>query len=86
MRLDNLPVFILQQIRAIAVQHARPAQAQRRRMLATFEPMPRGLHTDQAHRLVRDVRMKNSNRVGAAADAGDDRIGLASGQLRHLRQ
>src|SRR5258708_2478928 len=33
-RLDDLTVFVLKQIRAISVQHPRPARAQRRRMLA----------------------------------------------------
>src|SRR5712671_4057301 len=33
-RLDDLTVFVLKQIRAISVQHPRPARAQRRRMFA----------------------------------------------------
>src|SRR5579871_2920221 len=49
-RLDDLPVIILQQIRAVAVQHTRPPASQTRRMLAAFDAVPARLHANQPHR------------------------------------
>src|SRR5450631_2621528 len=47
MRLDDLPVRILQQVGAIAVQHAWPAGGERRRMAPRFDAITRGLDPDQ---------------------------------------
>ena len=49
MRLDDLAVLVLQQIGAVAVQHAGLAGGQRRRVLAALEPVPRGFDADQPH-------------------------------------
>ena len=83
-RLDDLAILVLQQISAVAVQHAGLAGAQRRRVLAAFQPVARGLDADQAHRLIRDVGIEKANRVRAAADARQHRVGLAPRQFRHL--
>ena len=53
-------------------------------MLAGFQRFPRSLHANQLHLGLGDIGVKNSHGVGAAADAGDDGVGLASGKLLHL--
>ena len=83
-RLDDLAVLILQQIGAVAVQHAGLAGAQRRGVLAALQPVARGLDADQAHRLFGNVGIENADGVGAAADARQHGIGMASGHLQHL--
>ena len=85
MRLDDLAVLVLQQVGAVAVQHARRAGAQRRGVLAGRDARRRAASTPiRRTAVVRDVRMEDAHRVRAAADAGDHRVGLAAGQLRHL--
>ena len=91
-RLGYLPVVVLQDIGAVAVQHARAAALQRRGVLAAVEPFARGLHANQARLRVRDVGMEDPHRVAAAAHAGEHRVGLACmtcllrEHLRHLLQ
>ncbi len=86
MRLDDLTVFVLKQIGAISVQHARPACAQGRRMLAARYPQSTRLHADKLHRLVGNIGIEDAHRVRAPADAGDHRVRLAAAQFRHLGQ
>ncbi len=82
--LDDLAVLVLQQVGAVAVEHAGLARAQGRCVLAALQPVTRRFHPDQAHLLVRDVRVEDAHGIGAAADTGEDGVGLAPGELRHL--
>src|SRR5438067_5935602 len=50
-RLDDLAVLVLKQIRAISVQHPRLTRAQRRRMLAAGYAESARLHADKLDRL-----------------------------------
>ena len=68
-RLDDLPVIVLQQIGAVAVQHARPPAGQARGMLAGLDAVPARLHADQPHRRIIEERMEQPHRVRSAADA-----------------
>src|SRR6267142_2159485 len=84
MRLGDLSVRVLQQVGAVAVQHARLARAERCGVPAALQSFPGGFDTDQAHALVRQVGVKDAHGVGAAADAGDHGVGLPLGHLLHL--
>ena len=75
-RLDDLSVIVLQQVRAIAMQHTRPATGQARRMFAAFDAVAAGLDADKPHRRIIEERMEQPHRIGTATDAGD----------RHIRQ
>src|ERR1039457_1395278 len=68
------------------MQYAGPAGGQRGSVFAAGKAVPRRLDADQAHVIDRDVGVEDAHRIGAAADAGDYRIGLAPGELRHLLQ
>src|SRR5450759_2738730 len=68
------------------MQYAGPAGGQRRSVFAAGKAVARRLDADQAHAIDRDIVIKNTHRIGAATDAGDYRIGLAPGELRHLLQ
>ena len=83
-RFDDLAVRILKQIRAVAVQHSRPARAERGGVFAGGEAFARGLDPDQPHPFLREVRMENTHRVRTAAHACDHRVGLPSRELGHL--
>ena len=74
--IEDLAVAVGEDRRARAVQHARPARAQR--------GGARGLDADQAHRLVGDEVVEHADRVRAAADARDDRVGQPSLGGQHL--
>ena len=84
MRLDDLAVFVLQQIRAIAVQHARTSADQRRRVTARLDTVAGRFDADQLHGFVFDIRIKDAHRVRTAANARDHRVRLAAGQFGHL--
>ena len=66
-RVEDLAVLVGEDRRAGAVQHPRPAAAERGRA--------GGLDADQAHGLVGDEVVEHADRVRAAADAGDDGFG-----------
>src|SRR3569623_694934 len=84
MGLDDLAVLVLHQIAAETVQHAGRAGGERRRVLAAVHPGTARVDADQADAFVRDIRMEDADGVGAAADTGDYRVGLAAGEFRHL--
>ena len=84
-RLLDLAVVVLQQIGAVAVQHAGPPAGQRGGVLAGVEPMAGRLDADDPHRRVVEEGMEQPHGVGAAADAGDQRIGQPALGLQHLR-
>src|ERR1700674_1351603 len=84
--LDDLPVLVLQQVGAIAVQHAGRTCGKGRRVTSGSDALARCLHADQLDALVREIGIKDAHRVRAAADAGDDHVRLAADHFRHLLQ
>ena len=84
MRVLDLAVIVHQEIGAVAMQHARPAAGDRRRMQLR-QPVARGLDAENLDAGIVEERMKQSHRVGAAADAGDQRIRQAAFGFLHLR-
>ena len=66
-RVGDLPVLVGEDRRARAVQHAGPAGAERRRAGR--------LDADEAHVRVVEEAVEDADRVRAAADARDDRLG-----------
>ncbi len=85
-RLLDLAVGVLHEIGSIAVQHARRARGERRRVLAGLQAVAARLDADQLHFRVRDVRVEDAHRVGAAAHAGEDRVRLPSRDGGHLHE
>ena len=76
MAVSYLSVPILQEIRAIAVQHARPPRrSERRNAHAGFDPVAGCLDADDSYTRSSRKGKKKSNSVRAAADACDKRIG-----------
>src|SRR6266581_4231256 len=86
MRLGDLAVRVLQQVRAVAVQYPRLSGAQRRGVSSGGQALARGLDADELYFFILDVRVKNPHGVRSAADAGDQRVGLPPGELGHLRE
>ena len=87
MRVLDLPVLVLHEVGAIAVEDPGLARAQRRRVLARLETQASRLHADELHVGVRNVRVENAHRVRSAAHARDDRMRLAAAaHRRHLRE
>ena len=84
MRFNDLAVGILQEIGPVAMQHARFAGGDRGRMPAAGDAVTARLHANQLYRLVGNVGVEDPDRIGAAADAGNHRVGLAPRHLRHL--
>src|SRR3977135_1851751 len=81
MRLDDLYLFVLDQIGAVAVQNAGLACTQGSGMLARGESESTGLHADQAYVTVFDIGIESTDCVRTAADASEYGIGLASDRL-----
>ena len=76
MGLDHLAVVVLEQVRARAVQHAgRPAESAA--ACSPVDAATRRLDPDHAHLRLVEERMEQADRIGAAADAGDQRVGQA---------
>ena len=65
------------------MQHARPAAGERRGMLF-FEPKTRRLDAKNFHGRIVEKRMKQADRIGAAADASKQRIRQAAFRRQHL--
>src|SRR5574343_104627 len=86
MRFDNLPVFILQQIGAIAVQHTGNPGSQRGCMMPGLDTRASRFDADQAHTVDVDIRVEDTHGVRAATNCCNDRIWLATGHFRHLGQ
>jgi hypothetical protein len=84
MGFDHLPVLVLQQVGAIAVQDSGATCRERGRMLAGVQTVARCLDADQPDAFYRDIGIEDAHCIGAAADAGDYRIRLAAGEFRHL--
>ena len=84
MRVADLAVLVLQQIGAVAVQNAGFAAVERGGVHPGLDAVPGGLDTDHRDRGLVEKWMEKAHRVGAAADAGNERIGEAVFRLQHL--
>src|SRR5690348_13138570 len=73
-RVDDLAVVGLQEIGAVAVEYAGLAAVERGRVLAGLDAEPRRLDADHADRRIVEERVEQADRIGAAADAGDQRV------------
>ncbi len=74
MRFVDLAVFVHQQISAIAVQHAGPAAGDGSGVHAGIEAVAGRLDAENFDPDVVEERMEQAHGVGAATDAGDQRI------------
>src|SRR5438874_4305113 len=80
----NLPSFILQHIRVRALQHAWRSTTETRRMFAQIGASSAGFNPDELHLFVRNELVKRSDRIRAAAHAGNYRVRQASSLLENL--
>src|SRR6266849_67077 len=78
MGLANLPHLVLEQVRAVAVQHADAAGVERRGMTRAVEPKPGGLDAYHPYVGVLDKRIEKSDSVRAAIHARDQYVGQAA--------
>ena len=80
----DLPVRVLHEIGPVAVQHAGPPGAERRRMAARPEAVPRRLDPVEPHLRIVEEGVEHPDRVRAPADARDHRVGQPPGPLEDL--
>ena len=79
MALVDLAVLVHQEIGAVAVQHAGPAARQRGGVaVGHVEAVAGRLDAEDLDARVVEERMEQADRVGAAADAGDEAVGQAA--------
>ena len=78
----DLPVLVLQQQRIAALQHAGRAVGERRGVLAEARAAAARLDADDLHAAIRHERMEHADRIRAAADAGEHRVGQAARRAR----
>ena len=79
------PSSVLGQHREGAVQHARPAQPERGRVVAEPVAASAGLHRRSGGSASSRNGREHADRVAAAADAGDGHVRQAPDLLQHLR-
>src|SRR5262245_47598980 len=85
MALEDLPVIVLEEIGAIAVQHAGPSAGHRGGMtVRDIEAVAAGFDPIDRDRWLIEEGMEQAHRVRAAADAGDERVGQPPFPLQHL--
>ena len=84
-RLDDLPVGVLEQVAERAVQDPGLPLRERRAVLAELRAAPSRLDADQPDAGHADERGEHADRVAAAADARDDDVGIAADPLGVLR-
>src|SRR5436309_13200085 len=70
-RIGNLAMSILQDIRICSLQNARRATAKARSMIPKLVAASSGLNANQFYPLITDEFVKDANSVGSAADAGN---------------
>jgi hypothetical protein len=83
-RLDRLPVVVLEQVGACAVQHAGAAAGDRRGVPAGAHAVAAGLQADEADAVVRHEGGEDADGVGAAAHAGQDGVRQPAEPLEQL--
>src|SRR6476660_5095642 len=83
-RLDYLAPFILQDIGARAVENALASRDERGGVRAGIESVSAGFDADQLDALITGKRVKDADRVRAAADAGDHGVREPPDPLEHL--
>ena len=85
-RLGHLAVVGLEHRAGAPVEHAEPARGERRAVLPGAEPLAAGLDGHQADRAgSAEEGGEGAHGVGAAADAGDDRVRQPAQALGPLR-
>ena len=81
----DLAEFVLQNVAARALQHAERAALKPRRVLLGLDAESAGLHADEFYGFVVEERIKKSDGVRAAADAGDEQVGQTFFLFQNLR-
>ena len=76
--LRDLTVAVLEDVRARAVQHACASSGDGRRVPSRLHAVARRLAADQAHAVVVEKRVKDADRVGAAANTRNHSVGQAA--------
>ena len=84
-RLHDLPVLVLQEVGAGAVQHPGLAAGDRGGVPAGLDPVSARLEADEAHRGVGYERREDADGIGAAADTSHQIIGQVPGLFQNLR-
>ena len=85
MAFEDLAVVVLQQVGAVAVQHAGlPPVIEAQWPFVHVEAVAARLDAVDRHALVVEEGVEQADGVGAAADAGDQRVGQAALRLLHL--
>ena len=70
----DLAELILQHVGARALQNPERAALKTRRMPACLNAFAAGFHTNHLHWLILEKRIKQSHRIRAAADTGDQHV------------
>ena len=83
-RLQDLPLLVLEHGRQRAVQHPARPRGQRRRVAARLEPLARRLDPDERDLGVVHEAGEGPDRVRAAAHARDHAVGQPAGRLEQL--
>src|SRR5690606_26258079 len=83
-RLDRLPVFILQQVAAGTVQDAGTAALDRGRVLLGIDAIAGRLDAVESDALVVEERVEDADRIRASADARDHGIRKTTELLEQL--
>ena len=80
----DLTVTVLQQVGAVAVQHAGRAALQAGGVLAGVDAVTGRFHADHLHLGVIEERVEQAHGVGATADTGDQAVGQTAFAFQHL--
>src|SRR6266545_2968302 len=80
----DLPIFVLQHVRACALEYTQLSAAEARRMIAKCLAAPAGLHTAQVDMRIWDEGAEDADRVRSTANTGDHHIGQSPGGLLDL--
>lgn len=75
MRLDGLPVLVLQQVRERTLERAGRSAGERRGVPTGLDAVAGGLVTDQPNTRIVDEGVEDADRVRTATDAGRHRVG-----------
>ena len=84
MGFGGLAVFVLQQVRVGTLERTRCPTGECRGMAPGFDTVTGGLVADQSHVFVVDERMEDTDRVRAATDTRDHRVGQPAGRAQDL--